>query len=77
MRFKDATDLLSVPLDHIATALGKSYATVLAYRTGDRSPPPEVLSQLAVLMRHQARALAAAADELDRSDLLRSHGDLA
>jgi hypothetical protein len=65
MNFKKATDLLSVSLNQIASAVGKTYATVLAYRTGDRTPPPEVRAQLATFMREHADAVSRAADELD------------
>ena len=65
MDFKEATDLLSVPLERIAAALGKSYGTVLAYRTGDRVPPAEVRQQLARYMREQAAALSQGADEVE------------
>jgi hypothetical protein len=68
MTFKEATDLLSVPLDQISVAIGKTYATVLAYRTGDRSPPPEVRIRLAALMREHSSRLLAAAKELDGKD---------
>lgn len=66
MDFKKATDLLSVSLDQIASAVGKTYATVLAYRTGDRTPPPEVHAHLVTFMREHAAALSRAADELDQ-----------
>lgn len=65
MNFKEATDLLSVSLEQIAQAVGKTYATVLAYRTGDRSPPPDVHARLSAFMREQSAELAKAADELD------------
>lgn len=65
MTFKEATDLLSVPLERVAGAVGKTYGTVLAYRTGDRAAPSEVRSRLADFMREHAVALAKAADELD------------
>jgi hypothetical protein len=65
MEFKEATDLLSVPLDRIAAAVGKTYGTVLAYRTGDRVPPPEVRIRLAAFMREHRAALREAADLLD------------
>jgi transcriptional regulator with XRE-family HTH domain len=65
MDFKEATDLLSVPLERIAEALGKSYGTVLAYRTGDRQPPIEVRQRLAAFMRDHATNLLAAADEFN------------
>jgi hypothetical protein len=65
MDFKKATDLLSVSLNQVASAVGKTYATVLAYRTGDRTPPPEVYAQLAAFMREHAAAVSRAADELD------------
>ena len=64
MDFKEATDLLSVPLERIAEVLGKSYATVLAYRTGGRVPPPEVRQRLAAFMREHAEKVRTVADEL-------------
>ena len=67
MEFKEATDLLSVPLDRIAAAVGKTYGTVLAYRTGDRVPPAEVRIRLAAYMREHAASLIEAADALDGS----------
>jgi hypothetical protein len=69
MDFKEATDLLSVSLERIASALGKSYGTVLAYRTGDRVPPPEVRERLAAFMREHSAALSQAADEIDSRKL--------
>jgi hypothetical protein len=65
MNFKQATDLLSVPLEQIAGVVGKTYATVLAYRTGDRMPPVEVREKLAAFMREHSESLLRAADELD------------
>lgn len=67
MTFKEATDVLAVSLEQIATAVGKTYATVLAYRTGDRLPPPEVRARLAAFMRDHATSLLRAADEVDSS----------
>lgn len=64
MDFKEATDLISVPLPRVAEALGKSYGTILAYRTGDRVAPPEVRQRLAAFMRDHAAALVNAADEI-------------
>jgi hypothetical protein len=66
MNFKEATDLLAVPLERVAGAVGKTYGTVLAYRTGDRVPPNEVRSRLADFMRKHAAVLAEAADELEK-----------
>jgi hypothetical protein len=68
MTFKEATDLLSMPLEEIASAVGKTYPTVLACRTGARVPPPEVRAKLATLMRQRAKVLLARADDLDRPD---------
>ena len=65
MDFKEASDLLSVPLERIAEVLGKSYATVLAYRTGGRVPPAEVQRRLADFMREHSVLLLKAADNLD------------
>jgi transcriptional regulator with XRE-family HTH domain len=63
--FKEATDLLSVPLEQVAEAVGKTYATVLAYRTGDRMPPLETRARLAAFMRKHSALLLRAADEID------------
>ncbi|HYW12386.1 MAG TPA: hypothetical protein VE871_10515 [Longimicrobium sp.] len=65
MDFKEATDLISVPLPRVAEALGKSYGTVLAYRTGDRAAPAEARQRLAAFMREHATELVKAADKLD------------
>jgi len=65
MNFKEATDLLSVSLEQIAEALGKSYGTVLAYRTGDRVPPAEVRQRLAMFMRDRSAALIKAAEDVE------------
>jgi hypothetical protein len=65
MDFKEATDLISVPLPRVAEALGKSYGTILAYRTGDRVAPPEVRQRLAAFMREHAAELVKTASELD------------
>jgi hypothetical protein len=65
MDFKEATDLISVPLPRVAEALGKSYGTILAYRTGDRVAPPEVRQRLATFMREHAGMLLRAADDID------------
>lgn len=64
MNFKEATDLLAVPLERVADVLGKSYGTVLAYRTGARVPPLEVRQRLAEFMREQAVLLTDAANLL-------------
>ena len=66
MDFKEATDLISVPLPRVAEALGKSYGTILAYRTGDRTAPPEVRQRLASFMREHAAELMKAADGMER-----------
>lgn len=71
MDFKEATDLISVPLPRVAEALGKSYGTILAYRTGDRVAPPEVRQRLAAFMREHAAELTKAAHELKRDQDLR------
>lgn len=65
MTFREATDLLSMPLEEVANAVGKTYATVLAYRTGGRIPPPAVRSKLASLMRERGKMLLERADDLD------------
>ncbi len=65
MTFREATNLLAVPLDEVAKVTGRSYDTVLAYRNGVRKAPPEVLEKLAAFMRKHSAELAAAADELE------------
>lgn len=65
MNFKEATDLLSVSMEQIASTVGKTYGTVLAYRTGDRVPPPEVRQRLAAFMREHSATLLRASDELE------------
>jgi len=67
MDFKEATDLISVPLPRVAEALGKSYGTILAYRTGDRVAPPDVRQRLAAFMREHAAELLRGAEELATS----------
>ncbi|MFC1662422.1 hypothetical protein ACFL3S_13380 [Gemmatimonadota bacterium] len=66
MTFRDATDLLAVPLEEVARAVERTYGTVLVYRNGARTPPPEVMKRLAKFMKEQGRKLAEAADELGR-----------
>lgn len=54
--FKRVTDALAVPLEEIATAVGKTYGTVAAYRIGKREPPPEVWERLADFIdQHRGR----------------------
>jgi hypothetical protein len=65
LNFRDATELLSLPLERVAEATGRSYATVLAYRTGGRDAPPEVLKAVGILMRRHATVLLDASRELD------------
>ena len=61
MTFKDATDLLAVPLETVAEVVGREYSTVMAYRMGKREPTPEVRERLAAYMRsHGARVIEAA-----------------
>jgi hypothetical protein len=64
MTFKDATDMLAVPLEEVAKAIGRSYGTTLAYRNGARVPPPQIMDKVAAFMRNHSRRLAQAADEL-------------
>lgn len=69
MDFKKATDLISVPLPRVAEALGKSYGTILAYRTGDRVAPVEVRQRLATFMREHATMLVEAAAKIEREQI--------
>jgi hypothetical protein len=64
MNFKEATNLLAVSLEQIAEITGKSYPTVLAYRTGDRIPPPDVMRRLAEFMRQHGQAIVDAANHI-------------
>ncbi len=65
MTFREATDLLAVPLEEVAKVTGRSYDTILAYRNGARKPPPEVMESLAKFMRTHSAELAKRAEELE------------
>ena len=65
MDFKQATDLLSVPLEEVARVVGRKYRSVVAYRQGDRVVPPEVWGKLAAYMRKHSAELSDVADELE------------
>ena len=65
MDFKQATDLLSVPLEAVARVVGRKYRSVVAYRQGDRVVPPEVWKRLAAYMRKHSAELSEVADELE------------
>lgn len=67
MTFREATDILGLPLERIAEATGRTYGTILAYRRGDRQPPPAVLDVVVKLMREHSKDLSAAAEELRQS----------
>lgn len=59
--FRELTDQVSVPLEAVAEAVGRSYGTVLAYRAGTRVAPPEVFVALADFIdKHHARLPAVA-----------------
>jgi len=64
LSFREATDLLAVPLEDVAKAVGRSYRTVMAYRLGQRKVPEEVLERLAEFMRSHSADLAKKAEEL-------------
>lgn len=60
-QFRALTDQIAVPLETIAEAVGKSYKTIQAYRTGTRVPPPDVYLALAEFIdAHQDRLPAVA-----------------
>lgn len=59
--FRDITDAISVPLERVAEVVGRSYATVLAYRTGARPAPPEVYEALADFIEQHKDRLPAVA----------------
>lgn len=67
MTFKDAVDLVAVPIQAVAQAVGRGYSTVLAYKNGDREAPGDAWLRLAAYMRSHARELEDAADEIDRT----------
>lgn len=69
MDFREATDLLGMPLDQIAEATGRTYGTILAYRRGDRQAPPDVMATIARLMKVRASDLALAASRVDPASL--------
>ena len=52
-------------LEVVANGIGRSRASVWAYRTGDRVPPPEVQRAPAFYLRDHAGLLAKMADDLD------------
>ena len=64
MTFKHATDLLAVPLQDVAIAVGRTYGTVLSYRNGQRTAPPEVMRALASFMAQHSEGLTTAAAEV-------------
>lgn len=66
LTFREATDLLAVPLEDVAKAVGRSYRTVMAYRLGQREVPDEVLKSLAAFMRSHSTDLAKAAERLEK-----------
>lgn len=57
MTFKEATDLLCMPLERVAEATGRSYQTILAYRNGIREAPADVMATVAKLMLTHGTAL--------------------
>ena len=65
MTFREATDLLSIPLERVAEVTGRSYDTILAYRNGRREVPPGVLAAIAKLARDRAAELVRLAEELE------------
>ena len=64
--FRSLTDQVSVPLEAVADAVGRSYQTVLAYRTGVREPPPEVYGKLADFIAEHRANLPAIEEEARR-----------
>ena len=64
MDFKQATDLLSVPLKEVARVVGRKYRSVVAYRRGEREVPADVWKKLAAYMHQHSAELAEVADEL-------------
>ena len=65
MDFKQATDLLSVPLEEVAQVVGRKYRSIVAYRQGEREVPPDVWKKLAEYMRQHSAELAKVAEELE------------
>lgn len=64
MTFREATDVIGLPLEVIATEIGRSYPTTLAYRQEQRRVPSEVWAVLARLARERASELRSAAREI-------------
>lgn len=62
-RFRETLATLNVA--DYARAVDRPYRTVQDWKLGNRNPPPEALHELAGYLRSQARAFAAAADELE------------
>jgi len=46
-----AAEAAGLRLEELAVLTGKSYSSVYRYKTGTRTPSPEWLSQVAVLVR--------------------------
>ena len=65
MTVRRATDLLSGSLEEVASVVGRSYRTVVAYRLGERRVPDDVKEKLAAYMRDRGGKLAEAAEELE------------
>jgi len=61
---KRALETISPELKTVADDVGVSYASVMAWRVGRRSPGPDNLYQLAMLADKQADALRGVAVEL-------------
>ena len=53
-------------LREVAVWCRVSYASIRAYRTGDRRPAPETVTRFAGALRRHARLLVKLADRLDR-----------
>lgn len=47
----DRCAALGLRLEELALLTGKSYSAVYRYKTGTRTPPPEWLAQVSVLIR--------------------------
>jgi hypothetical protein len=67
MTFKEATDLLCIPLERVAEITGRSYQTVLSYRNGVRQAPPDVMEKLSDLMADHGQTLLDRAPDARRA----------
>lgn len=64
--FVEATELARPNLEKIADAIGRSYRTLMFYRSGERQVTREAALRLADFLRERSDLLRDRADELER-----------